>query len=46
MIKVDEQQQENGNIVNLSTEKFGNLRIEKENVINFENGMLGWSGLT
>mgnify|MGYP003454904572 FL=1 len=45
MIKVDEQQQENGNIVNLSTEKFGNLRIEKENVINFENGMLGFEDL-
>ncbi len=45
MIKVDEQQQENGNIVNLSSQKFGNLRIEKENIINFENGMLGFEDL-
>ncbi|MFN3531105.1 MAG: flagellar assembly protein FliW [Candidatus Brocadia sp.] len=36
---------ENSNTLNLSTEKFGNLRIEKENIITFDNGILGFEDL-
>ncbi|MBE7445059.1 MAG: flagellar assembly protein FliW [Planctomycetia bacterium] len=45
MIKMEKQQKEKGNTVNLSTEKFGNLRIAKENILTFENGMLGFEDL-
>jgi len=45
MLKMEDRQLENSNILNLSTEKFGNLRIEKENIITFENGILGFEDL-
>lgn len=45
MLKMEDRQLENSSILNLSTEKFGNLRIEKENIITFENGILGFEDL-
>ncbi|MEP9411271.1 MAG: flagellar assembly protein FliW [Candidatus Brocadia sp.] len=45
MLKMENSQQESTNTLNLSTEKFGNLRIEKENIIIFESGILGFEDL-
>lgn len=45
MLKMEDRQLENSNTLNLSTEKFGNLRIEKENIITFDNGILGFEDL-
>lgn len=45
MLKMEERQQKNSNTLSLSTEKFGNLRIEKENVITFDSGILGFEDL-
>lgn len=45
MLKMENSQRESSDAVNLSTEKFGNLRIEKENIINFESGILGFEDL-
>ncbi|BBO16882.1 flagellar assembly protein FliW [Candidatus Brocadia pituitae] len=45
MIKIKEKHQENDSIVNLSTEKFGNLHIKKENIIVFDDGILGFEDL-
>lgn len=45
MVKIKDKQQENDSIVSLSTEKFGNLHIKKENIIAFEDGMLGFEDL-
>ncbi len=45
MLKMENRQREIPDTLNLSTEKFGNLRIEKENVITFENGILGFEDL-
>lgn len=42
---MENSQQESTNTLNLSTEKFGNLRIEKENIIIFESGILGFEDL-
>lgn len=45
MLKIKEKQQENDNIVNLSTEKFGDLHIKKDNIIAFDDGILGFEDL-
>ncbi|NUO07180.1 MAG: flagellar assembly protein FliW [Candidatus Brocadia sp.] len=45
MLEMEDMQLESNNTLNLSTEKFGNLQIEKENIITFENGMLGFEDL-
>ncbi|MCF6154416.1 MAG: flagellar assembly protein FliW [Candidatus Brocadia sp.] len=45
MLKMEDRQLKNSNTLNLSTEKFGNLRIEKENIITFESGLLGFEDL-
>ncbi|KXK27721.1 MAG: hypothetical protein UZ01_03008 [Candidatus Brocadia sinica] len=45
MLKMEDKLLGNGNTLNLSTEKFGNLRIEKENIITFESGLLGFEDL-
>lgn len=45
MLKMEDRPLENSNTLNLSTEKFGNLRIEKENIITFDNGILGFEDL-
>lgn len=44
-MKEKQQEQERENIVNLSTEKFGNVRIKKENIITFDAGILGFEDL-
>lgn len=45
MLKMKEKLNENDSIVNLSTEKFGNLHIKKKNIIAFDNGVLGFEDL-
>lgn len=45
MLKMEDRPLENSSTLNLSTEKFGNLRIEKENIITFDNGILGFEDL-
>lgn len=45
MLKMENSQQESTSTLNLSTEKFGNLRIEKESIIIFESGILGFEDL-
>ncbi|KAB2835151.1 MAG: flagellar assembly protein FliW [Candidatus Brocadia sp.] len=47
MLKMKEKQQEREreSVVNLSTEKFGNLCIKKENIITFDAGILGFEDL-
>lgn len=46
MLEMKEEYRENDSIVSLSTEKFGNLHIEKKkNIITFDDGMLGFEDL-
>ncbi len=45
MLKMEDKRVDGNNTVNLLTEKFGNLCIGKENIITFENGMLGFEEL-
>lgn len=45
MLKMEERPQKESSMVNLSTNNFGNLRIEKENIITFEQGLLGFEEL-
>jgi len=46
MLKMEEKPlKESSAVVNLSTNNFGNLRIEKENIITFEQGLLGFEEL-
>ena len=47
MLKMEERPlKESSTVVNLSTHRFGNLIIEKENIITFEQGLLGFEELT
>jgi len=47
MLKMEERPlKESSTVVNLSTNRFGNLIIEKENIITFEQGLLGFEELT
>lgn len=45
MLKMEERPMKESSIVNLSTNNFGNLSIEKENIITFEQGLLGFEEL-
>jgi flagellar assembly factor FliW len=45
MVGVEDRPVKENNMLNLSTEKFGNLRIEKENIITFEDGIFGFEEL-
>ena len=46
MLKMEERPlKESSTVVNLSTNNFGNLSIEKENIITFEQGLLGFEEL-
>ena len=45
MLKMEERPQKESSMVNLSTNNFGNLSIEKENIITFEQGLLGFEEL-
>ncbi len=45
MLKMEERPLKESSMVNLSTNNFGNLRIEKENIITFEQGLLGFEEL-
>jgi len=45
MLKMEERPPTEDRMVNLSTNNFGNLRIEKENIITFEQGLLGFEEL-
>lgn len=45
MVGVEERPAKESNMLNLSTEKFGNLRVEKENIITFESGIFGFEEL-
>ena len=40
MLKMEEMPVKESSMVNLSTNNFGNLSIEKENIITFEQGLL------
>lgn len=42
---MEERPQKESSMVNLSTNNFGNLSIEKENIITFEQGLLGFEEL-
>uniref|UniRef100_UPI004026EB27 flagellar assembly protein FliW n=1 Tax=Candidatus Wunengus sp. YC65 TaxID=3367701 RepID=UPI004026EB27 len=42
---MEERPMKESSIVNLSTNNFGNLSIEKENIITFEQGLLGFEEL-
>ena len=46
MLKMEERPLKESSMVNLSTNRFGNLIIEKENIITFEQGLLGFEELT
>ena len=46
MLKMEERPLKESSTVNLSTNRFGNLIIEKENIITFEQGLLGFEELT
>jgi len=43
---MEERPLKESSMVNLSTNRFGNLIIEKENIITFEQGLLGFEELT
>ena len=45
MLKMEERPMKESSMVNLSTNNFGNLSIEKENIITFEQGLLGFEEL-
>ena len=46
MLKMEERpMKESSTVVKLSTSNFGNLSIEKENIITFEQGLLGFEEL-
>ena len=45
MLKMEERPLKESSMVNLSTNNFGNLSIEKENIITFEQGLLGFEEL-
>jgi len=45
MLKMEEMPVKESSMVNLSTNDFGNLSIEKENIITFEQGLLGFEEL-
>ena len=45
MLKMGERPLKESSMVNLSTNNFGNLCIEKENIITFEQGLLGFEEL-
>lgn len=45
MLKMEEMPVKESSMVNLSTNNFGNLSIEKENIITFEQGLLGFEEL-
>jgi len=45
MLKMEEMPVKESSMVNLSTNNFGNLNIEKENIITFEQGLLGFEEL-
>lgn len=45
MLKMEERPLKESSTVNLSTNNFGNLSIEKENIITFEAGLLGFEEL-
>src|SRR3990167_6049962 len=45
MLKMEERPPTEDRMVNLSTNNFGNLRIEKENIITLEQGLLGFKKL-
>ena len=46
MLKMEERPlKKSSTVVNLSTSNFGNLKIEKENIITFEQGLLGFEEL-
>jgi flagellar assembly factor FliW len=45
MLKMEERPTKESSMVNLSTNNFGNLSIEKENIITFEQGLLGFEEL-
>ncbi|MBI2470972.1 MAG: flagellar assembly protein FliW [Planctomycetes bacterium] len=45
MLKMEERPLTEGSKVNLSTNRFGNLSIEKENIITLEQGLLGFEEL-
>ena len=46
MLKMEERPlKKSSTVVNLSTNNFGNLSIEKENIITFEQGLLGFEEL-
>ncbi len=45
MIGVEDRPAKESNMLNLSTEKFGDLHIEKDNIITFENGIFGFEEL-
>lgn len=46
MLKMEERpMKESSTVVKLSTSNFGNLSIEKENIITFEQGLLGFEDL-
>src|SRR3990167_596666 len=46
MLKMEERPLKESSTVNLSTNRFGNLIIEKENIITFDQGILGFEELT
>lgn len=46
MLKLEKRQLKESSMLNLSTEKFGDLRIKKENIITFEDGIIGFEELT
>ena len=45
MLKMEERPMKESSMVNLSTNNFGNVSIEKENIITFEQGLLGFEEL-
>ncbi|MCR4321573.1 MAG: flagellar assembly protein FliW [Candidatus Brocadiaceae bacterium] len=45
MLKMEERPLKESSMVNLSTNNFGNLNIEKENIITLEQGLLGFEEL-
>ncbi len=45
MLKMEERPMKESSMVNLSTNNFGNLSVEKENIITFEQGLLGFEEL-
>lgn len=45
MLKLDERPVKESTMINLFTAQFGNLSVEKANIINFDHGILGFEEL-